>query len=55
MSTKLMAVRPDPLKWLKQIKYVGTRLEYMERLWQATILSIFTYRLDSGILPNKFP
>ena len=57
MLTKLIAVSPDPLKWLKQIKYVGTRLGYMERLWiwRATILSVFTFRLDSDILPHKFP
>ena len=57
MLKKLIAVSPDPLEWLKQIKYVGTRLGSMERLWiwRATILSVFTFRLDSDILPHKFP
>ena len=43
MLTKLIAVSPDPLEWLKKIKYVGTRLGYMERLDLASYDSIGVY------------
>ena len=43
MFKKLIAVSPDPLEWLKQIKYVGTRLGYMERLDLASYDSIGVY------------
>ena len=33
----------DPLEWLKQIKYVGTRWGYMERLDLASYDSIGVY------------
>ena len=57
MLKKLIAVSPDPLKWLKQIKYVGTEETPYKIDWSVKIIDKKQYsqnmvkKIDPAYVP----